>query len=628
MASHKLENDSGSYSEIEENKEELGSKKQTKTEPEADVKSNGRLESRISKLTVPGHEMRIVEDYSNKKNAERHSGEIQAYAKFAGSTWTYYVKKIRLILGREPANQSVKGKEEDNEEVDMNFGPSKVVSRKHAVVEYNMQGQTWNCTIYGRNGVKVDGKLYKPGEVVNLSSGSILDVAGLQMMFVLPNASEQTITEEKVGEEMEEAEKSEESSATIENSVYDNRKPPYSYSVMIAQAILSSPDCMMTLSNIYNWISTHYPYYRTTKSGWQNSIRHNLSLNKAFRKVPRKSGEQGKGMKWSIEPEFREEFIAKTKKTPYKKTPPPFLCTPPFTLKRENSDPEHTSPPIPTPVRHQSPSTPKREGSPMTEEAPSESKDKEGGSYKTPTRAVLSDIIASQDYSPDPSTISQSKNPASASPATNAAYSTSSPAPFWKYVAVPNPHDWPHVGSYDTISPYRNPLNNHMVYSQLPQPSPKKIDEQMHDLQGVDLANGFEGISSWRESMVQKLRTANSGTSAPASPLGASTSPANPPRAWGSVSEPIPNRSTEVENKQQLETSVVAGSDNDHAVRAILDASVSMEKQPNVQQPAEFTQTGQAPQPALGATAQAHIEEHPSAQHYIQASNTDVRSNI
>lgn len=79
-------------------------------------------------------------------------------------------------------------------------------------------------------------------------------------------------------------------SSRISNIPYDplihiQNKPPYSFSCLIFMAIEDSKQKALPVKEIYAWILDHFPYFKNAPTGWKNSVRHNLSLNKCFQKV-------------------------------------------------------------------------------------------------------------------------------------------------------------------------------------------------------------------------------------------------------------------------------------------------------------------------------------------------------
>lgn len=92
-----------------------------------------------------------------------------------------------------------------------------------------------------------------------------------------------------------------------EESQTQHDRPPYSYSALIAMAITSHPGQKATLKQIYRYIEYTFPYYRAAKHGWKNSIRHSLSLNECFTKIPREMNEMMHGHFWKLTADWEEK---------------------------------------------------------------------------------------------------------------------------------------------------------------------------------------------------------------------------------------------------------------------------------------------------------------------------------
>lgn len=98
------------------------------------------------------------------------------------------------------------------------------------------------------------------------------------------------------------------------------QRPPYSYSCLTFLAIESSQRKRLSVKEIYSWVISHFPYYRSVPSGsWKNSIRHNLALNLSFCKVDKNllamRDFSGKGSLWCLNPDTRPKLIEALERT-------------------------------------------------------------------------------------------------------------------------------------------------------------------------------------------------------------------------------------------------------------------------------------------------------------------------
>ncbi|KAI0526597.1 fork head domain-containing protein [Xylaria bambusicola] len=341
---------------------------------EADAEDDDNL------VTQVAQSLRTLHTHASKDHAnvihESNNG-IAAYAKIAAQDWTYYIKSTSVNIGRNTDTQDP----DDPSYVHIDLGPNKTFSRQTAVIYYNAESENWFLQAKGRNGLRVDDEVLRKSDPPHcLSSGEVIEIGSLEMMFVLPanfgrvrvasryleqagiippsndsrtalpplpssdasssqparasalsrgQINQQPIapappdyrrpgtppsTKSRIpaSQAKTPAQNPISSQDDIDLAKDENKhiKPHYSYAQLITQAIITAPGEKLNLAGIYSHIMENYAYYRHQQpSGWQNSIRHNLSLNKAFNKAPRSTDEPGKGMKWEIVPDHRSEMI-------------------------------------------------------------------------------------------------------------------------------------------------------------------------------------------------------------------------------------------------------------------------------------------------------------------------------
>ncbi|KAJ3342803.1 transcription factor [Gonapodya sp. JEL0774] len=295
--------------------------------------------------------------YEPLENQPPTNGPIQAYAKLSGTDLTYYMRRLQCTIGRKSGTDSGAAA---GGPVDVDLGPlseSKTISRVHVRIQYNYRLGKFEMAVFGKNGAFLTTNAGDNGEepvfvgkgetAIGLEHRTRIQIGDVAFLFLLPTATQvppkvpnDIWTSHDIAKTnsrpnkrplptdgtaakslLAHAEKRQRSSSSKDTHSQDSddgsglRRPPYPYSQLISMAINSSDEKKMTLNMIYTWIVTNFPYFKMGQTGWQNSVRHNLSLNKAFYRVPREESDVGKGSFWAIDPQFAQT-VAATSPTP------------------------------------------------------------------------------------------------------------------------------------------------------------------------------------------------------------------------------------------------------------------------------------------------------------------------
>lgn len=588
-------------------------------------------------LFAPKHPpIQATKDHSNSRLSAEDG--INAFAKIVGLGWTFYVKRTTINIGRSSDPPQPIDPENDDEYIHIDLGPSKMISRRHASIFFSSdygEGR-WVLHVSGRNGVRVNALPLGMDKAQPLGSGDVLEIAGIEMMIVLPEQEPLRIhpqylqraalsesdlpatrDDARINRPSSTAGRPSSSQSTyqarhgraqqviapappnykrpgtppsvrnrtqavikpsphardnatgnlilstndMDLSLEENKaiKPQYSYAQMITQAILSTADEKLNLNGIYTYIMSNYAYYRHQQpSGWQNSIRHNLSLNKAFEKVARSTDEPGKGMKWQITAECRDEMIKNAWKggrgghrgssNPSSPSglnyitqgPRDMAAREPSSLRKRKVSPSGSPQPRSTlQISHMTPERSSRrlqsddtadfgDGSPLPRQRRSSAGASTAMTETAPRSPLLTSSYLPEDgaslVTPAPHKVHPRLAPPSTAQRPSQHMPTSSPAPFWKFAeygstpikpladispsknlgVVHQSSSPPRVPKSPTGSPTQNGRS-----STLESVKPEEPEEE----EGIDLTKGFQSISSYHETLNTPLPKGRSFTS-------------------------------------------------------------------------------------------------------------------
>ena len=116
---------------------------------------------------------------SNILSMPHEQPTVFAYARLDFQSFTFYVQTLHAIIGR-------RSEHDYSYKVDVNLGPSKSISRRHAQIFYNFATRRFELSVIGKNGAFVDDKFVERGKTVPLKNKTRIQIGQIPFRFILP----------------------------------------------------------------------------------------------------------------------------------------------------------------------------------------------------------------------------------------------------------------------------------------------------------------------------------------------------------------------------------------------------------------------------------------------------------
>ncbi|KAI0796476.1 hypothetical protein C8Q75DRAFT_729396 [Abortiporus biennis] len=296
--------------------------------------------------------------------------KISAYYSLVFPNFTYYIQTLNVIIGRRCTPPAAASSSEHTQ-VDVDLGSLKSVSRLHAKIEYEEDEERFVLHVLGRNGAWVDGVWSGSGSKVPLGDRSQIQIASRTFHFVLPpppapEDSPSPSSHSSSGNRprspsvditsisppssipscspppaavttplpkippLSVSESLPQPQLPNSNSIRAKLNPKKRKKAEVDAPVLLKPEdippkpqltyaqlCYRaikglsgrgSLQEICHWIQETFEYYKYSDKDWESSVRHNLSSNRAFKKVERGPDEKGKGALWTVDPQHEHMF--------------------------------------------------------------------------------------------------------------------------------------------------------------------------------------------------------------------------------------------------------------------------------------------------------------------------------